>query len=228
VSTQQTFTKEQLETIERYLDHTMEAGERVLFEEQLTKDTDLQEKVSEIRFLIETVETAALKSKLERFHESIEESQETILDAPKSILIRERSKFPLFAIAATFLVLFGIFYFMNAESSSEKLFAKHFIPDPGLPTTMSTQTNYVFFDAMVNYKREEYTVAISKWETLLQEKSQNDSIHYYLGVSYLAVGNTEKALEHLQNLETVTNSIFTEDAIYYRALALIKKGDTRS
>lgn len=224
MDTQHTFTIEQLETIERYLDHTMDAGEKVQFEAQLAKDTSLQEKVAEIRFLIETVETAALKSKLERFHESIKDSKTPIIDAPKRTLIRRRSKSSIYAIAAILVVAFGLLYFMNAETSTEKLFAKHFIPDPGLPTTMSNTSNFDFYDAMVNYKRAEYDLAIAKWEKLLREKPQNDSLQYFLGVSYLAKGNSSLAEEYLQKLSNQPNSIFTNDAIFYRALALLKSG----
>ena len=115
---------------------------------------------------------------------------------------------------------------LNSGSENEKLFAKHFSPDPGLPTTMSTSLNYEFFDAMVNYKREEYDIAITKWERLLQDQSKNDTLNYFLGVSYLAKGDTQLADEFLQKIADHPESIFSRDAVHYRALALLKKGET--
>ncbi|MCW9036716.1 tetratricopeptide repeat protein [Altibacter sp.] len=226
MSTKPTFSQQELEIIERYLTHSMTAKERLQFQERLTTDPSLQVKVNEISLLIETVETSALKTKLDRFHETMEGTHSKTLHTPEIIERRNTtSKLPLYAIAACLLVIFGVFYFMTMPSPSEKLFAKHFVPDPGLPTTMSTQNNYPFFDAMVNYKRGEYDIAIGKWEQQLDDTTENDTLNFYLGVAYLAEGNGEKALSFLRKLETSRQSIFMEDAMYYRALAHIKKNE---
>jgi len=226
VSTQPTFSQQELEAIERYLTRSMTSVERSQFEERLAADPSLQAKVREIGLLIETVETVALKTKLDRFHQTIEGTQSKPLHTPEIIKRRNTtSKLPLYALAACLLVIFGVFYFMKMPSSSEKLFAKHFVPDPGLPTTMSTQTNYHFFDAMVNYKRGEYNIAITKWQQQMDDIQENDTLNFYLGVAHLAEGNSEKALDYLKKLETQSQSIFIEDAIYYRALAHIKENE---
>jgi tetratricopeptide (TPR) repeat protein len=93
---------------------------------------------------------------------------------------------------------------------------------------MSTSADYDFYDAMVNYKREEYSVAIQKWEILLSEKPHNDTLNYFLGVSYLAQGNAEKASLLLSEATEDNASIFIDDAYYYSALAEIKRGNNES
>jgi tetratricopeptide (TPR) repeat protein len=217
-------SQELFETIERYLTRSMDASENDLFEKRMASDFELQQQVNDLRLILSGVETAVLKEKMEDFHKEVPLTHSKVTARPNRIQNPKKSKYSIYAIAAAFIGLFGVFYFMNSETSSDKLFAKHFIPDPGLPTTMSTNTNFEFFDAMVNYKREEYAIAITKWEKLSEVKIKNDTLNYYLGVSYLAQGNSEKALHYLEGLAQFEKSIFSEDAVYYRALALIKEG----
>ena len=125
-------------------------------------------------------------------------------------------------IAAAIIIGIGLFW-MNQNPSNDRIYAKYFTPDPGLPTTMSTTTNYTFFDGMVNYKQGDYKTAIAKWTPLEQKSSGNDTLQYFLGVAYLADNNPKKALPYLN--ETVNNaeSVFFEDATFYLGLAYLKE-----
>lgn len=126
------------------------------------------------------------------------------------------------ACAAAVLVI--VFFTQNTKSSPERLFAKHFSPDPGLPTTMSSTKQYDFYDGMVNYKLEEYQIALKKWEPLLKQHPKNDTLNYFVGVAYLALGNSEKALPYLNTVLNETTGIFKEDAVHYKIMALLKEG----
>lgn len=218
-------TPQLLETIDRYLTDSMETGERTAFEAQMASDKNLAALVNEMQQLVSAVETVALREQLEEFHNSIAQPADDKIKPLYPASHNKRSMRWIYSAAALVLVLLGIFYFTNLDSPSERIFARNFVPDPGLPTTMSTSSEYDFFDAMVNYKREEYALAIDKWEKLLATKPENDSLNYFLGVSYLALEDAETAQQYLDKLQAQTESIFSEDVIYYRALALIKKGE---
>src|SRR5690606_23244373 len=108
------------------------------------------------------------------------------------------------------------------ETPNQKLYAEFFVPDPGLPTTMSSTNNYTFFDAMVNYKQGDYKTAIKKWETLEAANTENDTLIYFLGVAHLAKGNTEDAISYLEKSKDFKDSVFKNDAYYYLGMAHLK------
>jgi len=225
VNTSNNISQEQLETIERYINDRMSPEERLEFKTQLNSDSNLQAQFQETKSMILGIESAAIRNELDSFHEDmvpvrmLDTSEEETTTSSRSLGKRVIS----WSIAASIILALGIFTFMDTDSPSEQLFAKHFTPDPGLPTVMSTTNEFSFYDAMVNYKQEKYTLAIEKWETLLPNKPANDTLNFYLGVSYLAEGNAARASDYLSETLKVDSSIFTDDALYFAALAEIKQ-----
>lgn len=226
MKTEKNISQEQLEKVERFLNNSMETNERVDFEKRMEQDSDFKLLVEDIKQMLFGIESAALKNKLDDFHDDIIPVRNLSLEENSSKRSLSSRIFTL-SIAASVILALGIFLFMDQDSSSEKLFAKHFTPDPGLPTNMSTSNDFNFYDAMVDYKRAEYTSAIRKWELLHVQKQNNDTLNFYLGVSYLAEGNTVKASQYLEEAVKTSNSIFIADAYYYAALAEIKKENTK-
>ncbi|RFN58855.1 tetratricopeptide repeat protein [Marixanthomonas ophiurae] len=221
----QSITEKEFETIERYLTNEMSAEEQKAFVDTLSSDPFLQQKVNEVRALIDGIEASALKNKLDDFHKELLQTHSKVVNKSKLIQKPKRSKIPLYAIAAVLVVVFGILWFFNSADSNQRLFAEHFTPDPGLPTTMSTTNNYIFFDGMVDYKQENYKAAIEKWTPLLSEKSENDTLNYFLGVAYLAEKNEGEAIDYLGEVSKTKSSMFLQESYYYLGLAFLKNGE---
>lgn len=224
MNTSNNITQEQLELFERYINGEMSPAERLELDSKRNDDPIFEKHFQETKSMILGIESAAMINEMNSFHEDMvpvrslntrEEQTSTTPSLGKRVMT--------WSIAATIILALGIFAFMNNESSSEKLFAKHFTPDPGLPTVMSTTSEYSFYDAMVNYKEEKYNLAIEKWESLLPTKPTNDTLNFYLGVSYLAEGNATRASQYLLETLKTNQSIFTDDAYYFAALSEIKQ-----
>jgi|TARA_R100000306_G_scaffold12238_1_gene14541 tetratricopeptide (TPR) repeat protein len=221
----QSITKEEFEIIEKYINNAMTAEEQKAFIDKISSDPSLQQKVNEVRTLIDGVEASALKNKLDDFHKELPQTHSKVLNKAKLIQKPKRSKIHLYAIAAVLVVVFGILWFFNSADSNQRLFAEHFRPDPGLPTTMSTTNNYTFFDGMVDYKQENYKTAIEKWKPLLSEKPENDTLNYFLGVAYLAEKKEREAIDYLTEVSNTQSSMFLQESYYYLGLALLKSGE---
>lgn len=204
---------ELLETVERYLNQTMPLDERQTFENRLATDTDLKTRVEEIKTLILGIETQALKEKLDQFHNEIPNA-----DKETKVISFNYKKL---LVAASVVIALGMFWYYG-ENSNTKLYNKYYSQDPGLPTTMGTQDNYEFYNAMVSYKRKEYDTAISKWESLLLKKPENDTLNYFIGSAYLAKEKENKAISYLAKATEFKQSIFINEAYYYLGLAYLK------
>ena len=121
---------------------------------------------------------------------------------------------------------FGYWLLFRQKSAEEKLFAQYFKPDPGLLTPMSTTSDYEFYRGMVDYKQGKYELAIERWNPLLMQKPENDTLNFYLGVSYLAQEKNEEAIEYLSKAVNNPNSIFINESWYYLGLIYLDKGNT--
>ncbi len=173
-------TQHELETIERYLDNEMSASEQEDFIRSISEEPRFQQKINEVRALRDGIETASLKETLDDFHKEIPLAHSKVVHKPNIIERPRRNRTVYLAVAAVAIVLIGLWQFLASGDGTEALYAEHFTPDPGLPTTMSTSDEYSFYDGMVDYKMGDYATAITKWELLLPNKPTNDTLHYFL------------------------------------------------
>ncbi len=214
---------EEWDLIETWMDQKDVQGETLFLNKKLVQITNILQKIGHVKKVREEIEDSIRQAKIKEFHKYTSvDLQESGID----ILAHRKihSKAIWLTIAAALAVLFGIFWMMDKSNKSEKLFAKNFKPDIGLPLKMSNTSTYGFYEGMLDYKQENYTAAIAKWQVLLQANPENDTLNYFLGVTNLAIGDVVKSMEYLQNQERFQQGIFKEDAAWYAALAKIKEG----
>lgn len=206
--------QEAQERIDAYLMGKLDEAALTDFETQMRLFPDFRAKVEEQRIFLKGVEEHNLKNSLDEYHTEIENVPE-----------KKGINMGWLALAASFTILISvsIWAILSAGNSAEKIFASNFKPDPGLPTTMGTSSEYEFYYGMVNYKRKEYAEAISRWEPIYGANPENDTLVYFLGVANLANGNSRQAKKYLQMAKKKTESTFYEDAKYYLALSLLKE-----
>ncbi len=199
----------------------MSTNELDVFDQKINDDPEFKILVEDVRSYINGIEEQALKEKLNKFHDALPHTLQT---KPKKFRRRQFQFMKIAALVVLFVAI-GSFWFLNG-SSNERLYNSHFKPDPGLPTTMSTSSDYPFYDAMVNYKQGDYQKAIAKWDVLQKITPQNDTLNYFLGVAHLANKSETKAIPFLEYAASQPKSVFVQDANYYLGLAFLKKDDS--
>lgn len=206
------------ETIEAYVLGRMNEKERAEFERRIMSDAELREEVELESENIRAVELGGIERAMRRIA-----AEERGLDRDT------RSRRPLIAYAAAVVVLIigGLLWF-NRESAHERLFAAHYVADPGLPVLMGATDDPVFADAMVSYKEGHYADARSKWSALLQVDPLNDTLRFYIATSALAQGDAAAAIAPLDGLASDSASVFRNRAAWFLFLAYIRTGDLRS
>lgn len=215
-------SQELFETIERYLKNSMDKKEHATFTKTLEKDSTLQQRIKEVETILLGIRRGSFKHKATQFHE------EVILD--KTATLKEKKVFKLnykyISVAASVAILFGSFWFFNRPSKNEAIFNTYFIEDRGLETKMGETTKYTFDDAMVDYKRGKYFKAIEKWNLQLDNKPNNDTLNYFLGVAHLANKNELKAISYLETTVKNNKSAFLNEAYFYLGLSYLKMDKT--
>lgn len=199
----------------------MSSDELKTFETQLDGNPDFKIQVDDIRTLLTGIEAQSLKEQLDEFHKDIQK-QPSQKKSPKLFYLQFRK----LVAAAVVIIALGSFWFFN-QNTTDKLYSKHFTPDPGLPTTMSNTTNFEFYDAMVNYKQGDYKSAIEKWEVLKTKTPNNDTLNYFLGVAHLANKSETNAISFLEKSIQDKDFVLINDAYFYLGLAHLKNGNVK-
>jgi tetratricopeptide (TPR) repeat protein len=211
-----------LETIEHYLNKNLSTQELKDFNKLLDTDEDLKSKVEDVRTILFGIEAQSLKEELDSFHKEVAKGKTTKKSTLQKIRFLSYSRI---AVAAAIAIALGSIWFFGTPQN-DKLYAKYFKPDPGLPTTMSSTNNFEFYDGMVKYKHGDYAIAINKWKTLVEKKPKNDTLNYFLGVAYLANKKEAEAIPYLEYAaEAEDNFTFLNDTYFYLGLAYLKQGD---
>lgn len=212
----------EFERIESYLMQSMPNSEVGYFEKELVESQEFAQKVQEVKALVDGIEESALREIMDGFHQQLDDNR--VLFMPKR---RSNTLLAPIFIAASILLLIGLFSWLvlfrpNAE---EQLFMAYFQPDPGLVTAMGSSMEYEFDRGMVDYKMGEYAAAIQRWENLIREKPENDTLHYFLGAAHLGLKNADSAERYFEKAVSMGSRRFTEDAYWYLGLTRVLKGD---
>ncbi|MBV7269876.1 tetratricopeptide repeat protein [Winogradskyella luteola] len=216
-------SQEEFEKIEAYINGQLSNEDLLEFENRLKNENHLATKVEDIKIVLTGLETQTMKEQLDEFHNELSSNQDkTVVNQPKV----RRFNWKRIAVAAILIIGLGSFWLFGG-SSNERLYAKYFTPDPGLPTTMGSNDNYEFYEAMVDYKQGDYKGAISKWESLRNLKPQSDTLNYFIGVAHLASKNEKIAISFLEDASKNPEFALKNDAHYYLGLAYLKAGNTK-
>ncbi|MFD2725452.1 tetratricopeptide repeat protein [Hyunsoonleella rubra] len=212
-----------LEIIESYLDGTMTTQELKDFNRLLELDEDFRTQVEDVKTMLYGIEAQSLKEDLDEFHKdvSITETEKNITSGKVRFL-----NYSKLAAAAAIVVAVGSIWFFSGNPN-QSIYSKYYSPDPGLATTMSSsETDFEFLDAMVNYKHGDYDLAIKKWGALSEKEPENDTLNYFIGSAYLANKNEAEAIPFLERaVEAEDDFVFLNDAYFYLGLAYIKEGN---
>ncbi len=204
------------ETIEAYVLDNMPALDRARFEGEMADDADLREEVrlqTENMLAIELGGVSRLLRRIGAEHASARPHRKS----------EHAGRYLKYAAVIT-IILSGSLWIWSRPSTNERLYAEHFIADPGLPTPMSATNDFAFHDAMVAYKLGDYEEARSKWVLLLQAEPSNDTLRYFIATAALGMDDEVAAIPLFEGLTKDTASIFQHRSSWYLFLAYIKDG----
>lgn len=212
-------TEDELNLIDQYLAGQLTNQEKLAFEEQLSGNEAWKIKFNEVKLLSVGIQESSLREQLNDFHNHTMASK---IIAP----VKKMSWVKRLTAAASILFFISLlsWLFFFKPSAEEKIFASFFQPDPGLSTAMGVSDNYDFDRAMVDYKTKNYNAAIQSWSKLLETNAGNDTLHYFIGAAQIANKNETAAITHFDKVLQNTGSVFISEALWYKALALIKQG----
>ena len=143
---------------------------------------------------------------------------------------REGISYKKLGLAAAFLTGIIVVIYLMANSSgsgSTELYADYYEPYPVVNNMRAEELNEDSFEeGLTHYEQRSYNDAVSRLIEIKPEDSRYSQAQFYLGQSYLAQDEIDKAIEIFSDQAQNNNSVLQSHSQWYLALAYIKIGNT--
>lgn len=196
--------QDHIELFDRVFNNLATQEEKDAFERQLASDEEFANDFEAYKVGRRTLEIEGFKADIAEVRSGA--------NRKKSLLVR------LVPIGIAASILLGIVIFNKNQSTPHlALFEQHFSPYPYLfqaRTGNSSQSDVG--KAISKYQQGNYEEALS----LLPADTQNDTITFFKGVSFLALKQADSALQNFNRLPK-TNFIFDEEMLWYKGLTYL-------
>lgn len=211
--------------IEQYLGGELSGSEKEAFEQRLKDDPD---------FALETSLHRQLHERLagEKIHELRAVLKE--VDNEWEDTTRVRKLFParwMYVAAAVVLVLIASVLYFNRSRPAvpEELFAQNFEPYQMVLNQRSSRENEDLLNAAINaYERGDFEQAVEKFTALSSVDSLGMAPEFYTAISWLALQQADKAIAPLESIAGQNQSLLSEQARWYLAMAYLSGGNKNS
>ncbi|MBS1487350.1 MAG: tetratricopeptide repeat protein [Bacteroidetes bacterium] len=207
---------EESELIDNYLQGklTEEAANSV--EARLADDKEFRKKIILRKAIISGISeayTEELKEKLIAHDRSLETKKSTIQFSWKMAAI------------FTGLLVVALALLINKYYFKSRSLQKYDLAEIGIPNTMGLHGNIPFADAMNEFKSADYNNALLHFQKLLQAKSPNDTVLYYIGVSAFRLNEQTTAIKAFSEIISGKSLTYYAKAEYRLGLCYLAKGD---
>ena len=213
--------EEDILLISKKIEGKLSEREEQIFDEKYATDREFKEEaVSRTQVLagIEAMRKKALKEELSGWLMSEENPMTAGEQSQNSV---PQIRWYLYAAAALVpLILTVILLLPGPSKTAEELFAENFQPLENILGNRAGQSHEFLDKGMQLYRAGEYAAAITELEKI---SNQDDLINLYLGISYLATGDTDSARDHFEYNRQQGDKVMSEYATWYLALTFLKE-----
>jgi hypothetical protein len=126
------------------------------------------------------------------------------------------SIYKIYKIAAIFLLIMGVGYFIKLSTCKHQNMENYMIEDAGFKVWMGAASNNIdIINGMSYYKNKDYTEALSYFS----KTQNNDTAFYYSGISSIQLNNLNEAETFLSKIPST--SVYSNRATYYISLCYL-------
>jgi predicted Zn-dependent protease len=212
-------TEEDLDLIDRYLNHRLTADETSLFSRKKQEQdffNELQQREATVKTIRNHFDTELKKDLLAQLDDKI-------------IFDNNKTKFVWYYTAAACLaiaLLTGYFFLNKSSSASQEIFLAYYKPYPALSVTRGASNSSDDMAAFDLYQSGNYAEAANHFNEILKKKT-NIEVSILLANCYLQTNRPERALDVLNKLNAAQDAVMQQHVLWYTALAYLKKGNRR-
>lgn len=202
--------------ISRYLDDEMGKEEKVAFEKELSLNNELKSKLDLQRklddFVLEVDELDELNARIKRIGEKVK------LEKIK----KKRFNLVSISVAATVLVLIGIFTVNVISSKPSYIYKKNFkVWDTGALVSRSN-SNAVLNEWDILYNEGNYSALINMYNHMREAGETNEIIDIMYSCALMHEEKFGEALKSFESIDCSKSMILSNDVMWYVALCYLQ------
>lgn len=174
------------------------------------------EMAKELMTYVANEELLAFKGKLEGISKSYKDE-----NSKGRLISLKRNWASVASVAAVALILFGSYFFLNKQSTTDKLFEQYYNTDEVYLNTRSgsTNSNSVLEQGLVLFEGNKFEESIDYFEQL----PTSVTALYYSGVAHMEIGEYEVAEFKFDQVISNYLNVFYDQAQWYKGLCLVKQ-----
>ncbi len=209
-----------IELFTAYLEKDLTNADRQSFEKRLTLDVDFNTEFKEFQDVYNILENQFSKERLSVL-DSIQAAR-TQFERNSSSSGVSRKVFPFkpwqMGVAASILLVIGLFFFNNSGKPTYSDFAIH----DAIVLTVRSETDSISKNAETKFNSGNYQQAIVYFDALLKQSPQNIEIELYKAIAQIETNDFISAEKLLQAISR-GNSVYVSNALYWHALSKLKQ-----
>lgn len=205
-----------------YLYGEMNVQEKTGFEKELENDQQL---INELLLHHEVDKAIAKETKIKNFRHSLETIHQEIATPRKNKIVNLQNKWYWAAASITVFSGTAIYTFSKNAQSPQKLYKNYYeVWQPGF-VTRGIDTESVNDAIMALFEQQEYSLCIEKIQQLDKEAVISPKIQLIHACSLMELGKFDEAIEVFKTFESQDYTIYTETALWYKALSYLQNDD---
>jgi tetratricopeptide (TPR) repeat protein len=205
-----------LEQIEKYFDNKLSLAERQVFENQMLTDDAF---AKEVAFYVQTRSASKALANDKRKQEFEALRQKLTNSKPRNF----KPIIWLSGLAASLMIGFGLWNFMDSDAKSTETLAEAYIQQhfENLPVKMDGKTDSLQLGLRLfnEHKLKESQVI---FEEIYKKENTNSEAIKYAGITALKLNQYEKAINYFKLL-SLQKDLYANPGIFYEAITLLKK-----
>ena len=206
------------ELIDKFLTHSLNAEEKLFFDELMVNDPSFKEKVKFFEDLQKVTEFED-----DTFHKAMIADFEAEHQSKKSLFFNSK----VWLVAASIAVLIAVFYVFNLPQTynTQELFAENFKPYRNVvqPIVRSADQQDLSTKAFSYYEKREYEMALTLFEELYKE-TKTPHYLFYKANTLLQLNRPKDAINDLE-AHLKTSDKLVQKTNWYLAMAYLKLDD---
>ena len=211
-----------MEYIDGYFSGAKTEEEKLRFEKRILED---EEFAQEVAFYISA--NGLIKSQLEdekkqRFRQLYNEQKDEHKIVPMQQRTKRMSTRYLAAASVTVAIILLSWLFLSNYKNSAPQLADNYIEQLQAGVTMAAKVDSAG-TALNLYSEKKYTEALPIFEALIKNRTADEKVKEYAGLTYIKLERYEDALRLFSEWETKV--AFTNPAKLYKAITLMKRND---
>jgi cytochrome c-type biogenesis protein CcmH/NrfG len=212
--------------IARYADGEMQAGERLSFEEALSVDLSLQQRLDLYREVHASLQQHFGKDEQqEHLQQSLQEMRKEffpVSSKPAKVVSFKRYLRSLTAVAAILVAVLFIW-----EPWRTDLFEDYATTQMVAPVERGENSETLLQNAAIAFNKEDFSTAARILQTVIQQQPGNSFAQFYYGVALLQTNQLAEARVIFDRLFQGA-SVFKYEAAFYQALTYLKEDNQQA